>query len=664
MPAGCHAAALRLVWIIALGVIPANTLAFGAAGKPNVILITLDTTRADRMGFLGSRRKLTANLDALAAKAVVFTHAYSQVPITTPSHATILTGTYPQFHHVEDAGIPLGDELPFAPQIFHDAGYRTAAFVGSVILDPKNGGAPGFDRGFDVYDAGFHSRAPGEDRYHSLSRRGDEVVERALAWIQKNGQAPFFVWIHLYDPHEPYDPPEPFATRFRAEPYDGEIAYSDSALGRLFDQLRAAKLYDGAVIAFMADHGESLGEHGERGHGVFLYDTTIQVPLLIKLPQQRSAGSRIESRVELVDVLPTILDVTGIETPKTVQGHSLALMLKPGSTGGGDKTAEADTAYAETEYPWRAFAWSGLKSWRTGKYLFVEAPRTELYDQSTDPGADHNLATTQPAVTGTLGGQLEKFRMQTSSTGHEREAHLDPEQQAKLHALGYASSNGGASKAQNRGVDPKDKILLANEMTAIYFAMEEFHNQEAIEKARDVIAKDPNIAGAYGALGEAWMHMGNFQEALPALRKAAELQPDSPYARYQLGVTLIQTGDMASAAKELEAANAASPTSPQVLYALAYAYYSTERSPQAKKLLEQVRELKPKYYDADVLLASILIEQNKPAEAMPVLQEAVELQPNAVQPHEYLAEAYSQLGDGPSAERERAVAARLKSGNE
>ena len=651
----------RVIWIaVFLAFVPA--VALGA--RVNVILITLDTTRADRMGFLGSKRGLTPNLDLLAASSLVFTRAYSQVPLTTPSHATILTGTYPQFHQVVDAGLPLGENLPYAPQIFREAGYKTAAFVGSVILDPKNGGAPGFDRGFDLYDAGFHSRAPGEDRYQSLSRRGTEVVERALAWIKDNNHAPFFLWIHLYDPHAPYEPPEPFATRFREAAYDGEIAYSDFALGKLFDQLRQAKLYDESVIAFMSDHGEALGEHGERGHGIFLYDPTIHVPLVIKLPKPPSAGSRVDTRVELVDVLPTILDAVGIPTPKAVQGRSLVPVFRQASDTARSRESADRAAYSESDYPQRAFGWSPLRSLRTGKFLFVDAPRPELYDQSRDPAADHNLAPTASAVSDTLAAQLARFREQTSRAATAPPARLDPDQQDKLQALGYAASGGSSSASQAKGADPKDRISLANEMTEVYFAMEEFHNQEAIDKAEDVIAKDPTIAGAYGALGEAWMHMGRFKEALPALRKAAELQPDSAYARYQLGTGLIETGDMASAATELEKANAVSPQSPQVLYALAFAYVQTDRAAQAKKLLETVRELKPKYYDADLLLGFILLEEKNPAAALPVLKEATELQPNSVQPHDYLADVYSALGDQPSADRERALAAKLKeSGN-
>src|SRR5215470_5031586 len=206
--------------------------------RPNIILITLDTTRADRMGFLGSKAGLTPSLDALARQSVVFTRAYAQVPLTTASHATILTGTYPQFHQVNDFGVPLADDLPFAPDILHKNGYHTAAFVGSLVLDPATRSAPGFERGFDFYDAGYRRRHAGEERYESIERRAGEVIGRTLGWLTAHHDEPFFVWVHLYDAHDPYDPPAPYKTRYASNPYDGEIAYTDVAVGKFLSWLR------------------------------------------------------------------------------------------------------------------------------------------------------------------------------------------------------------------------------------------------------------------------------------------------------------------------------------------------------------------------------------------------------------------------------------------
>ena len=371
--------------------------------KPvNIILITLDTTRADRMGFLGSKRGLTPNLDFLAGQAAVFARAYSQVPLTTPSHATILTGTYPQFNHVSDLGSPLAKDLPYLPDILRQHGYRTAAFVGSQVLDPKSAAAPGFDRGFETYDAPFHMRGPGEDRYHSVERRGMTVVDSALGWLNQHPQGPFFLWLHFYDPHDPYDPPPPFKVQYSASPYDGEIAYVDSAIGKLLTTLRSRGLYDQTLIVVVADHGEAFGEHGEWSHGLFLYDETIHVPLVIKLPATGSIHSLIEARVGLIDIAPTLLQKVGIVAPAAMQGTSLLGLMKPTSSGDAnpaksDAGAQDRPEYAETDYPYRAFGWSSLRAWRAGKYLYIDAPRRELYDQAQDPEAAHNLAESSPA---------------------------------------------------------------------------------------------------------------------------------------------------------------------------------------------------------------------------------------------------------------------------
>jgi arylsulfatase A-like enzyme len=477
----------------------------GAVGDPRaIVLITLDTTRADRMGFLGSQSGLTPHLDALARDGVVFTHAYAQVPVTSASHATILTGTYPQFHQVNDAGIPLRKEAPYAPEIFRRNRYQTAAFVGCVILDPKAGGAPGFDRGFDTYDAGFHARRPGEDRFQALERRGADVVTHAITWLDRHAGAPVFLWVHLYDPHAPYDPPEPFKSRYAADPYDGEVAYADSVVGKLLDQLRAKNLYHGALLAVMADHGEAFGEHGERGHGTFLYDPTIHVPLLLKLPGGRFARKQIDTRVELADVLPTILQAAGLPVPAAVQGKSLLPLLTLAQGAGGKRPSDSpQPAYAETDYPHRAYGWSSLRALRTGKYLFIQAPHLELYDESSDPGAEHNLAGTSAAVTQALTTQLETFRRQTSAPGAAPQAGIDPHREEQLRALGYVSSSNQQTNAgtEQTGPDPKDKIETANQMTEASLALEDGHYQEAIALLQKVVARDPLVSAAYATLG-------------------------------------------------------------------------------------------------------------------------------------------------------------------
>jgi len=625
-----------------------------AAEQPSVILITLDTTRADRMGFLGSKRGLTPNLDALAKQSAIFTRAYSQVPLTTPSHATILTGTYPQFSQVVDLGSPLGKDLPYLPDILRKHGYHTAAFVGSQVLDPRSAAAPGFDRGFDTYDAAYHSRSPGEDRYHSVERRATVVVQHAVAWLQKQRGNQIFLWVHLYDPHDPYDPPPPFKAKYASAPYDGEIAYSDFAVGKLIAVLRADGIYDKAVIAVAADHGEALGEHGEQSHGLFLYDDTIHVPLLIKLPAGHSVGRRVTSRVSLVDLAPTLLRELGIEVPTAMQGTSLAGPMKADG-------ATDHPAYAETDYPYRAFGWSSLRSWRAGKYLYIDAPEPELYDQSSDPEAVRNLASDSAAVSDTMQSQLDQFRKKTSSAAPSA-AVLSPDQAEQLQALGYISSNSGKSEAEakQRGTDPKDKVAISNLLHQALLNMDEEHYKEAIPQLQQLLNRDPNIALANLELGRAFNNVQDYTKALPFLQKAVELSPDSGRAHYELGVALGETGDWAAAATQLEAAVPHAPDSEDMRFYLGMAYDELGRTSDAAKNFEAALKINPDHYRANLLLGRILGMQNEPAAALPYLQRAVKLEPDSPDAHKFLANVYTELGQEQNARREQAEADRLK----
>ena len=627
------------------------------AEAPNIILITVDTTRADRMGFLGSKRGITPNLDKLAQQGVVFEKAYSQAPLTPVSHATIFTGTYPQFHTVTDFGHPLPSLLPSVPEILQKSGYHTAAFIGSLILDPKANMAPGFDRGFDYFDAGFHQkRGPNEDRYHSIERRAGDVIDHAVAWLDENRKTPFFVWIHLYDPHAPYDPPPPYDGRFK-DPYDGEVAYADACLGKLFTYFRQRGLYDRALIAVMSDHGESLGAHGESMHGIFLYDETIRVPLLFKLPGEVLAGRHVSPRVRLVDVAPTLLSMLGLPLPRTFQGESLVPLMKPGT-----RPLPELIAYAETDYPHRAFGWSSLRALRSGKYLFVRAPKRELYDESMDKEAQHNLSSRSPAITDTLQAQLDQFREGTASSKDKTEsAALSSEQKENLSALGYVGSSAASiSPDALQGADPKDKIQISNVLHEGMIAVEDGRYRQAIPLLQQVLADSPLISAAQLQLGVALARVGRYSEAIPALRKAVQLIPDSAPAQYELGLALFETGAWKESAPCFEFVSNKRPNFPDAQYSLAAVYARIQRVPEAMDLLEKVLQASPDHFRANLLRGRILSLENFPDQALPNLQKAVEIQPASDEAHAFLADAYAQLGRQQDATREREEAARLR----
>src|SRR5256712_7400394 len=617
----------------------------GRQGRPNVLLITLDTTRADRMGFLGSTRGLTPQLDALAHEGVVFTRAYAQAPITTVSHATIRTGTFPPFHRVNDFGSPLVASVPYLPSLFHDAGYRTAAFVASLVLDPRTGTAPGFDRGFDTFDAGFRLRRPGEDRYQTIERRGDEVAARALRWIAGEGAGPWFLWVHLYDAHDPYDPPADLKRRFADARYDGEIAAVDRAAGRL---LQAAP---GAIVAMAADHGEALGDHGEEAHGVFLYDAVLHVPLAIRLPDRRGAGARVDARVRLADVAPTLVEAAGLPVPALMQGTSLLSLVrltafakataveKPATTHvNGDRPV-----YSETEYPRRAFGWSPLTSWRADRFLMIRAPQPELYDLVADPAATRNLASTRGRVVEGMEAELQQFERQNGGRSRDVRAKptVDPALAERLAALGYVSGGGAPERA---GVDPKTRIGVANALHNAVVAVEDGAFDKAIPLLEQVLASDPDIPIAQLNLGVARARQRQYRQAIAPLKKAIALQPQQMFAHYELGVALYETGDLKTAAGHFEIVASRMPKWADARYSLGSVYARIDRIADATKELRAALDLEPRHFRANLLLGRILTLQGTPAAAIDLVRTATAGQPSSAEAHQFLADAYEKSG--------------------
>jgi arylsulfatase A-like enzyme/Flp pilus assembly protein TadD len=635
--------------IVAIGVLslalarpfdsPKDTL---AQGRPDILLITLDTVRADRMGFLGSTRGLTPQLDAFARDGMVFTRAYAQAPITTASHATMLTGTYPPFHRVSDFGSPLPATVPYLPDLLKGAGYRTAAFVGSLILDPRAGTAPGFDRGFDVYDAGFRLRQAGEDRYHTIERRGDDVVERAIRWLTTTRPtSPFFLWVHLYDAHDPYDPPADLRRRYATALYDGEVASVDRFAGRLLHGVGPDTL---VVVA--ADHGEALGDHGEDTHGVFLYDATLHVPLVVRLPGRRSAGARVQARVRLADIAPTVMDAAGLTPPSTMEGESL---LKG--------TLSDRPVYAETNYPRQAFGWSALASWRTDRFLFVRAPRRELYDELTDPGATKNLADTRSRVADGIDAELEQFVRRTGADDRGGRSSVDPALAERLASLGYVGGSGG-SRAQP-GVDPKDRIGVANTLHTAIVAVEDGAFRKAIPLLEQVTASEPTIQIAQLNLGVARARQRQYAAAIAPLRKAIAINPGATTAHYELGSALYETGDLKGAAELFAIVAARMPQWADARYSLGSVLARIDRVGEASAELRAAIVLEPRHFRANLLLGRILTLQDQGATAVGYLQTATTVQPASAEAHRFLADAYEKSGYRAEAAAERRRAQEL-----
>jgi len=564
------------------------------ASKPNLIVITLSSTRADRMGFLGAKSALTPSLDRLAAESIVFEHAYAQAPGTVVSHATILSGAYPQSTGMSEIGGTLSPSLPYLPDLLKAQAYRTAAFVGSADLDPWSGLAQGFDRGFQTYDVGVRqvsvgtgaspvqtkrsSAADGGQRSSPTQRRPDQLVTSAALWLTHNTQAPFFLWIQI-DPHS------------AAASYDAGIAATDTAIGKLLAILHQQKLDDTTAVVVAASQGESLGAHGEETHGIFLYDETIHVPLIVRLPEPHPAAKRVLARVtgkvRLIDIAPTLLEIAAVPVPSQMQGQSLLRIAKSTSSG----SAGDQPVYSRSDLPQRGFGWSPLESWRAGKYLYIRAPKPELYDLTADPGAAHNLAQSSKATLDTMAAQLDSFdrnydRHISGETG-KSSAELSSSEMQKLASLGYIGlqKSSGAAAAVS-GTDPKDKIAIADKVIGAS-SRNQSKTDVAIARAiaalEPIVAADPNLYLAQYTLGTALARKAQYAEAAKHLHKAIELQPDSAWAHYEMGAALVKTGDFKTAIVHLEIASGHLPAFAPAHLSLAEAYEHMGRSEDANR---------------------------------------------------------------------------------
>src|SRR6476659_8090698 len=389
---------LRTRPITTTGGVDLGTLPRGVArDRLNLVIVTLDTTRADRIGAYGSHEVETPTIDRLASEGVLFEQAVSAAPLTLPAHSSLFTGRFPPEHGVRDnGGFFLGPEQLTLAEVLKARGYRTGGFVGAYVLDSKWG----LNQGFDTYVDDFDLSKTRGVSLGAIQRPGNEVVDKALPWIQQSAATPFFAWIHLYDAHSPYRPPEPFASRYRGHPYNGEIAFADSQVGRIVAQLQSSGLFDRTVVVVMGDHGESLGDHGESAHGFFIYESVTHVPLVIRAPFSLTANRRVADPVRSVDVMPTVLDLLGVPQPGAISGVSLVSLMT-----GAKRELGLDT-YSEAMYPLHHYGWSDLRALRSGRYKVIDSPRPELYDLDRDPQEATNIFAERQALGDRMIAQL------------------------------------------------------------------------------------------------------------------------------------------------------------------------------------------------------------------------------------------------------------------
>lgn len=518
--------------------------------QPDVFLITIDTLRADHLHCYGFDKIATPTVDSLARDGVRFAQAFTPSPLTNTSHASILTGLLPSSHGVTDFGILLAPAHATAAELFRRRGYHTAAFIGAVILDSKSL-APGFDRGFDYYD-NFPAHADPKTRWGRVERRGEDVVHRAEEWLAAHPRGPHFVWVHLYDPHDPYEPPPPFSKLYKDRLYDGEIAYADSALGHFLAFLKQRGSYANSLVVVVGDHGEGLGQHGEDTHGIFLYDSTTHVPLILKPPGTAMAGKVVEAQVRTIDLLPTLLDLAAGEPSGEgavkFDGSSLKPYLENTESTG-------RIAIGETDYPLR-FGWAPLRSVRRNHQKFIEAPQPEFYDLTSDPEELSNRYEPWNADVEKSRDILADLRRRTPASVAS-ESTVPENTLSELRELGYlgAADADSATTVPEPSLlpDPKDHIEEQNLLHAAMLAAEDNRLEAARAGLEKTIALNPKSFAALRQLGELEMQSADWAKAAVHLRAAHDLHPQDASLTLQLGESLAKTGDWAGARTALEA---------------------------------------------------------------------------------------------------------------
>jgi len=606
----------------------------------NVLLITLDTTRADHLSCYGPDGAKTPHLDALAARGVRFAHATAQVPLTLPSHACIMTGAYPPVHGLRDmGGFTLAKSHPTIASIAQAAGFETAAFVGSRILSKHFG----ISNGFATYDDDMSSQAEEELPGVYPERRAAVVTDRAIEWLKQNGQRRFFLWAHYYDPHAPYNPPEPYQHTYAKELYSGEIAYMDEQVGRLFDWIDQAGLSTRTLIVAIGDHGESLGEHGEMTHGVFLYDSTTHVPLIIAGPDV-FPGKVISDQVRSIDVMPTVIEFLHLSPGVEVQGVSLWPLIREG------RRVPSNYAYLETLYPRTYMGWSELRAMRTDSWKLIVAPHPELYNLERDPQETNNLIAQYPADASQLQKKLWEVAGEQNRQEKVASGSLDPKTRRELESLGYVSP--GTPREIQLGThapDPKDRV----EILKIQYQVQELLNHKAYGRAAPLmeggLKRDPQNPTSHLFLATAYEKSGNYARAIQVYQKAIErnLITDQMYSR--LGRDELRLHQLDKAIDAMVRANQMNPTDLDNLRNLGTAYLQMGRVDDAEKSFKAITVQNGSYAAAWNGLGLVSIQRNDANSARGDFEKALEVGPDEVEPLLNLGLLYKKAGDNRQA---------------
>jgi tetratricopeptide (TPR) repeat protein len=623
-----------------------------------IILISVDTLRADHLSCYGYRDLETRHIDAIAQIGTLFQEVNSQVPLTLPSHVSLLTSTYPFSNGVEDHAEPLAPGAVTLGTVLKSRGYRTAAFVGGFVLDRRFG----LDQGFEVYDSPFDLRGQEGIDPSDLKRPAEEVSRAAMRWLDGNSHSPFFVFVHFFDLHTPYILTPAMRTRFPRRGYDAELSYVNDTLGEFWDFLARKGLVEKALIVFLSDHGESLGEHRENTHGYFIYQSTLRVPLIIHWPAwTKPFPPKVVQPVSLLDVAPTVLQFLGIPRPAQFQGRSLVELLRPNSTF---PPAEI---YSESLYAHYHYGCSSLRSLRVGNYKYIEAPEREFYDLAHDPGETRNLYASQQSLALSYRERLSALRSRFHPKDQTQARAIDPGLVERLASLGYVAATGSHPSDPDSGPDPKDRLMdYAETHRAIALAYSG-KLKESAAMLESVLRRSPDLVDTRNILGLLQQKMGQHEQAAGNFQKVLERDPLNLMAHYNAGVSYFKLNQLDPARKELEVALAIASSSGATMdqvttpaeELLGRIWLEKKDYQRARRQFAQLLAAEPRNYLAQYGLGWIALQEGKLDEALRHLEAAREIQPQVAPVHTSLGTAYYQKGEVNRAQDEFAKAVEL-----
>jgi arylsulfatase A-like enzyme/Flp pilus assembly protein TadD len=560
----------------------------------------------------------------------------------------MFTGTYPMFSGMHDfSANRLNQNQPTLASLLHDQGYATGAVVAAAVLDARFG----LNRGFDFYYDHFEFSRLQEANLDEMERPGGQVADQVLDWLGSNYQKKFFLWMHLYDPHYPYNPPAPYDQEYASHPYDGEIAFADAQVGRLLQFLKEKGLYQNTLIVLSGDHGEGLGEHGEKTHGFFIYNSTLHVPLIFKLPAGMSkAGKTVTAPVSLADLLPSVLEALNLPVPGEVQGKSLLPLIA------GKEADASRSLYAETFMPRLHFNWSELRGLQLGNFKFIDAPKPELYDLAKDPGELQNLFAQKKAVGEELRAKLAVL-LREYSPGQElaEKTGLDPALLERLKSLGYAGFSGGGSPTiSNRELpDPKDRIQTFELISEAIADSQHGRYQASSDKLNLALKTEKDSVAVHYLLGLNYYRLGDFPSAIEHLERVVQLSPDYSLATFQLGLAYGRRGDFDRAIVALKRALELDNTNFSAAYNLGAVYLAKKMTAEAEEAFRQSVTIYPQYALGHRALGEVLLYQGRVDEAVTELQQAAGLAPGDPGMHAALAGALEAKGLAAEAQEER-----------